>query len=120
MKIINIEWLSIDETEAAVEVSDGMFFCISFSHPCNLREGNFLTDPLLGFNVSDLMKVEDASQSIERIGNSLKHKVIGKLTNLDPAIIEVGKIKIELDGNLPGGLHTGELLQFVCGRLDII
>ncbi|MDU0353585.1 hypothetical protein RS130_06255 [Paraglaciecola aquimarina] len=120
MIVNKIEWMSKEAQEAILYIGDGEYECAAFSHPCNLEEEYVLVEPLLAFSVEGLMIAEGSNLSISRKGESLAHDVVGKLLSVDPLIIKVGSFKIELEDPLPGGIKDDSVVQFSCGRLDVI
>jgi hypothetical protein len=120
MIVKTIKWLSEEAKEAIVEVHDGTHKCTAFSHPCTANEGELLIEPLFAFNAVNLMKVEDVKESIEQVKDELQHKVTGILKSVRSSVVWVGGIRIELEDELPGDLQDGDLIQFTCGRLDLM
>ena len=120
MIVNQVEWISKEAQEALLFVSDGEYECAAFSHPCHFDKDYILSEPLLAFNAKEIMLSQDTKVSITRKGDSFVHNVVGMLSELNPVIISVGNIRIELDDVLPGGIEQNDIVQFSCGRLDVI
>jgi hypothetical protein len=121
MIIKRSEWLSESAQEAILFVGDDCFECAAFSHPCNLNTGDSLTEPLLAISVKGVIKEQESVQlAIHRQGESFVHDVVAKVTNPQARIVSVGAIEIELDEPLPSDIGLEDVIQFTCGRLDVI
>ena len=72
-------------------------------------------------NVKGVIKEDNDSQiNISRQGESFAHDVVAKVIDSKTRIVSVGPITIELDDQLPGDIDAGDVIQFSCGRLDVI
>lgn len=117
----NIKWISKASEEAEVEISDGEFTCVAFSHPCSLNIGDEVSEPLHIFSMKNAMRCKDLSKvgiwNIQEQG--LSRKIIGKVSNASEQIVTVGEIAMIIDDYLPGGIMTGDLIEFECARIDL-
>ena len=120
MIVNQIEWLSREAQEALLFISDGQHECAAFSHPCTFDKDYVLLEPILAFSTKEIMLSQEAKVLIKRRGESLVHDVVGILSGLDPMIISIGNIRIELEDELPSGIKQNDIVQFSCGRLDVI
>ena len=120
MIVNQIQWISKDAQEALLFVGDGKYECAAFSHPCHFGKDYVLLEPILAFSAKGIMLSQEAKVSITRKGESLAHDVVGILSGLNPMIISVGDIRIELEDALPGGIKQNDTVQFSCDRLDVI
>lgn len=120
MIINKIEWISKEALEALLFISDGEYECAAFSHPCCFDKGYALVDPIMAFNAKEIMLSKETKVSIRRKGESFAHEIVGILSGLNPTVISIGGIKIELEDALPGGIKKNDIIQFSCGRLDMI
>jgi hypothetical protein len=120
MQIKNVKWLSIPAAEAEVEITDGEFTCVAFSCPCEVDVNDKLYEPLHVFNIRNAMLVDNAAPGIWNLtDNGLGRKVIGELTDISKQLLKVGGIVLVVDEYLPGGLATGNLVEFECARIDL-
>jgi hypothetical protein len=121
MLIKDISWISRDSAEAEVEISDGNFTCVAFSQPCSANIGETINDPLHVFSLKEAMICESESPvgiwNTEKPG--LSRKVIARVINASEHLVAVGGIKLLIDDYLPGGINTGDLIEFKCGRIDL-
>lgn len=121
MIIKRSEWLSDTAEEAILYIGDNYFECAAFSYPCNLNIGDSLTEPLQAISVRGVVKMLSSVQlSIHRQGKSFVHDVVAKVINPQAGIVAVGSIEIELDEPLPRDIGLEDVIQFTCGRLDVI
>lgn len=115
------EWLSEVAKEAILIVGDSGFECASFSHPCEIEVGATIDDPLFAINIKSLfLEPSDASLQISRVGDSLEHKVVARVVDVESSTVSVGSLIIELDEALPGDVSANDIVSFSCGRLDVI
>lgn len=115
------EDLSVSAQEAILFVGDDCFECAAFSQPCNLNAGDSLKEPLLAISVRGVIKnIMPVQLAIHRQGETFVHDVVAKVKNLQARRVSVGAIEIELDELLPGDVGIEDVIQFTCGRLDVI
>ena len=120
MRIESIEWISREAEEAEVVVSDGRFFCRAFSQPCSLLVGQILKEALHVFSPKNIMLSTTEEQSIElQVNGGLAHRVIATIEELKSKRLIVGKIELILDDYIPGGIQSGDIIEFECARIDI-
>lgn len=114
------EWISESAQEAILIIGDDNFQCAAFSQPCTVELGDSLAEPLLAMSVKGARKESDARLAISRQGTSFSHDIVAKVTNTERRIVSVGLIIIELDEPLPNDVGPEDVIQFTCGRLDVI
>jgi hypothetical protein len=121
MIVKNINWISKAAEEAEVELSDGEFTCIAFSQPCNANIGDTINKPLHVFSIKNAMLCEsDTTLGIwSNEGTGLSRKVIARVTDASEQLIAVGRINLVIEDYLPGGIRTGDLIEFICARIDL-
>ena len=117
VRVISIEWLSKEATEAILEVSDGEHTCFVFCHPCSRQAGDQITTPLRAF-LAECIQITSEAVGILRIRDTLSHQVICTVVSVSPALVSVGNIKLEIDEALPGDIVAGDAITFVCSRID--
>jgi hypothetical protein len=121
VRIKKIDWLSQEALEAEVVVTDGEFEITCFAQPFNYQVGSELNDPILCYNVTNVLKLDREVYTIEKHGEYFAYSLAGKLVDKQLETVMVGKLLLELDNNiLPGDINEGEFLSFSCQRLDII
>jgi hypothetical protein len=121
MMIKRREWLSESGQEAILSIGNDCFECAAFSQPCNFNTGERLTAPLLAMSAKGVIKEPASIQlAIQRQGESFVHYVVARVTNPQAQIVSVGPIDIEFDEPLPKDISLDDVIQFTCGRLDVI
>ncbi len=121
MIIKRCEWLSKSAQEAVLFVGNENYECAAFSQPCSAKVDDSLVEPLLAINVKGIAKIDGNFQvAIDRQGASLAHDVIAEVIDSKARLVSVDSIIIELDDPLPGDINSGDVIQFSCGRLDVI
>lgn len=102
----NINWISRTSEEAEVELSDGEFICVAFSHPCSVKIGDQISEPLHIFSMKSATRCQDFAELwIGNIqGQGLSRKVIARVLDVSEQVITVGKITMIIDDYLPGGI----------------
>jgi hypothetical protein len=120
MIVKKIEWLSEEAQEAILVAGDEYFECVPFCHPCLLKVGEIIQEPLYAMDACNVMLQEDdADIFIEYTGLGFDHVILGEVLSLEERIICVGTIRIQLGSPLPGGISEGDKVQFYCSRLDV-
>ena len=120
MYIEKIEWLDKEEKEAILKVVDGMESLVCFSCPCSYNIGDVLTEPLECLDTNDIVLCETQENSIEKMKESFKYKLKGKLKDIQNGIIEVYGFILHIDEEkIPGDIANGMYVQFVAPRIDI-
>lgn len=121
MIVKNIKWISRTSEEAEVEITDGEFTCIAFSHPCSANIGDEVNGPLHIFSLKSAMRCEGFAElgiwNIQKQG--LSRKVIARVLDASKQVVTVGKITMIIEDYLPGGVVVGDLIEFECARIDL-
>jgi len=118
MIIKKINWIGLEE--AIITVSDGNIDIDVYAHPFSKKLGVKLKEPLLCFDPEDIMYTNESNPYVVKIDNNFKQLILGKVVDIDKSIVEVGKIKIDLDGMIPKDINNGNFIVFKCNRLDIM
>lgn len=115
------EWLSKTAQEALLYLGEDSTACVAFSHPCRLREGDKLNEPLLAINVDGIVRV-DAKQrpSISRTGKEFAHTIVAQVIDLSNSLVQAGTVIIELENSIPGDIGSSDIIEFCCSRLVIL
>ncbi len=122
LRILKLIWISESAKEAELVLSDGTFQCLAFSHPCNVVQGQMLSEPLHAMDVKNLMIVidENLNENIVKIDDCyFSHYCIAKVRDMKNSIVTIGDISIKIEGFIPRWAEEGDLIEFKCGRLDI-
>jgi len=121
MIITKREWLSESAQEAILYIGKESTACAAFSHPCTFDEGESLSEPLLAISVEGVVRVDEKHVSkIKRQGDTFAHTIIAKVIDKGKALVSSGSVIIELEEGLPGDINNGDIVEFSCGRLDVI
>ncbi|QLG92880.1 hypothetical protein HZF02_13270 [Pseudomonas yamanorum] len=121
MIVKRCEWISTDAQEAELTIGDDDVECMAFSHPCYMRVGDCLREPLFAISIRDVTRAELSSQLfIRRQNNGFVHEIMAEVVDIKRRLVVVDPISIELDDVLPGDIRVGDVIQFSCGRLDVI
>lgn len=121
MIVKNIKWISRISEEAEVELSDGEFICVAFSHPCSVKIGDKISEPLHIFSMKSAIRCQESAElGIWNIqGQGLSRKIIARVLDTSEQVVTVGNITMIIDDYLPGGIVTGDLMEFECARIDL-
>ena len=120
MFVKNIHWIDQESLEAEVVISDGKYECLAFSHPCRLRVGDEVLDPLHSFEEGLVYRVNDKETTIVRTKSTRywAHEIVALVIDAKSKLVKVGNIRIVL-GSLPGDIVNGDLVEFCSDRLDV-
>jgi hypothetical protein len=121
MKVKEIKWFSKDSDEASVIVSDGVYECLAFCHPCYLNVGDEIIEPLHSLDETSVHRVENQKVNLKReSGNdNWNHELVALVLDIEKNLVQVGQIKIILN-SLPGDVANGDFVECFPSRLDII
>jgi len=122
VKVKNIKWISNSAKEAELIITDGVNECLVFSQPCIVRIGEEISEPLKTLDTENLMKITDTShhEKIEKIVESyFAYHCVAKVIDCNKGIVQIGKLKIELNQRIPAWANKGDLVEFDCSRLDL-
>lgn len=112
-----IQWLSEEAKEAEIYIhinKDNELIC--FAQPCGLKIGDQINE-LFSLNTISVQKKQEEEYGIISMHNN-KYLLSGRVKHIKPASIEVYDVVVRCD-DLPGDIHIGEYVEFVCERLDI-
>uniref|UniRef100_A0A0C1NA65 Uncharacterized protein n=1 Tax=Tolypothrix bouteillei VB521301 TaxID=1479485 RepID=A0A0C1NA65_9CYAN len=118
--ISQIEYLSKDADEALVSITDGVYGCVAFCQPCERLVGELIKEPLLAFGTEGVVLSNEETLGFRRIRDTFRHEVYARVTDATLGIVSVGSIRLELDTPLPGGIVTGDSINFFCDRVDVV
>ena len=121
MKVKEINWIDKNGEEASVIISDGIFECAAFSHPCHLKVGDTIFNPLQFLDEAKAFRVENRNVSITRQlrNNFWSHEIVALVTTKDENLVQIGQLKIRLN-SLPGDVINGDFIVCYPSRIDII
>ena len=119
MHIISISWLSELAKEAEITVSSNNLILTVFSQPCSVSIGDIINDSLHVFSAKSIMLAENSELKIESEVSSLSAFITCTVDDLELGLCSVNSIKLQLDDYIPGGIESGDVIQFQCARLDL-
>jgi hypothetical protein len=120
-RVVDFEWLSAPAREAIVRISDGEYSCYCFCCPCDVSVGHALEQPLLSLDEKGVMRTgSDAELRITSPDGRFRHELVAEVTDPSKGIVRVGAIWIALALPLPGDIASGDKLELVSTRLDLI
>lgn len=119
MYVSEVSWINKEINEAEVEVSDGVYSVLCFSHPFGYNIGDKIKENLHGFDVKDIMKVDTGVFYAEREDSTFVHIVAGKLCE-ECSVLSIGSIKINIEPDrVPKDLKDGDHIKVRISRIDI-
>lgn len=119
MIVKSLNWISETAREAQLVISDGKNECLAFSHPCNFKEGEVFSGILSSFITKNLMIAPYRQTSIKMMSeDNFEHQCIAEVVNSQENLVRIGDIFISLDQPLPKDIKDGDIVEFLCMRLD--
>jgi hypothetical protein len=116
----SIMLVSQEAEEALLTITDGVHTFTAFSQPCSKSPGDIIEEVLYAFDTKKLiLKGDEGKPYIKQKNGDLQHEILGVMLDVENKILQVGDILIEIDTDLPGGLQTGDYVEFTCERLDL-
>lgn len=120
MRVGMLQWISGAAQEAEVEVVDGSHACWAFSQPCSARTGDVVTTPLHVLGLRHACLDAGAKVGIRKVTQAgLAQQVTARVSDLDKGLLAVGGLQLCVEDVLPGGVQTGDIISFECGRIDL-
>jgi len=119
-RIKKINWLSREIKEAEVNIFDGNFNVVVFSHPFNRKEDEIISALLYALNTDNIIISDIQKYYLNRISNTFSYHIIGIVVNKSKSQIKIGEFIIELDVELPNDIKNGDFVSFNCDRIDLV
>jgi len=121
MKVKKLMWNGNKSSDAEAIITDGKYECLTFCHPCNILEGQELSEPLGCFMSEEIMVSFTHDFSLTKdSGSYFGYSGVGQLVDKEARLIKLGHLRLTLDGYLPGDLENGQFVGFKCSRIDIL
>jgi hypothetical protein len=119
MRVVSVVPFSLGSESAIVIVTDGTHICRAFCWPCYTNAGSVLGDPLQVFDESGLMLTSETEPRLESTSEAgFAHRGIAQVVDAREGLLAVGKLTLQISGDLPGGISSGDMVQFECSRID--
>lgn len=118
IKVIKIDYIDKKQDEAIVLLSDGQYQCYSYCLECRVKQGSIVTEPLYAL-LSENIFLSNEDVGFYQSKEKLVGKIIARISDLKNNMVQVGEIKIEVDGNFPGDMTEGRNVEFTYTRLDL-
>lgn len=120
MRVVSVTLFDPILKSAEVIISDGKFTCRAFSHPCHIEPGAELIRPLQLLDEAGLMLTDITEPKIEAItASGLAHRGVALVMDAEQQLFAVGGLHLQIAGSLPGGISSGDMIEFECARIDI-
>ncbi|SFH56845.1 hypothetical protein SAMN04487830_10242 [Pseudobutyrivibrio sp. OR37] len=116
MYVKAIDWIDIDNYEASVVISDGLFDIVCFSDDCSYKVGDIIDDDIKVLGVHDIFISEVNTETI--ISQSgFRYEIIGRYENNK---LFLGEIIISIDSELvPKDISRGDYIHVCIDRFDL-
>lgn len=120
MRVVSVVPFNPGSDSAVVTVTDGYHTCRAFSWPSDTKRGSAAVEPLRIFGESVLMLSSETKSRLESVReDSLGHRGITQVVDAREGLLAVGKITLQVTGYLPGGISSGDMVEFECARIDL-
>ncbi len=120
MHVVAVTSFAPGSDSATVTVSDGQHACEAFSYPSSYEVGAEVTEPLQLFDTTVFMLTDETAPRLEHIGPQFQYRGVARVIDIDRGLIEIGGLRFEEAVPLPGGIETGNLVEFECARIDLM
>ena len=117
MKVTNIEWLSVEDREAAVAISDGVLDLVCFAQPFQLKIGDAVCFVIKTLDADHLQRTKESGFYAERVNGTFSHFISAKVESVEDRLVRLGILLIELDIPFPGDIAKGDSVSFSCKYL---
>lgn len=120
MYIQKIEWIDKESKEAVLKVGHNKESLMCFSCPCIYNIGDLLIEPLECLDTEDIILCDEKEGSIERINETFRYIMKGKLMDMEKGIVDVCGFNIHIEEDrIPSDIKNGMYIQFFTSRIDI-
>lgn len=120
MRVTAVNPFTAGSDSAAVTVSDGKHVCEAFSYPCSCEVGMKIGEPLQLFDTTVFMLTDEEASRLEHIGPQFQHRGVARVVDKEQGLLEIGGLRLQEEVPLPGGIETGNFIEFECVRIDIM
>lgn len=120
MRVASVLPFSPRSDSAVVTVTDGHHICRAFSWPCKIDIGSAVVEPLQLFGESVLKLTAETESRLESVSeDGLGHRGIAQVVDAREGLLAVGGIVLKVTAYLPGGISSGDIVEFKCARIDL-
>lgn len=105
--------------EAEVEVTDGKYQFICFSHPCKHLQGDIINENL-HCDIDQVLIADGDAYKVEKQKQFFAYRIIGKLISKLDGLVKVGEFILEIDTmKIPKDINDNEYIEFNVLRIDL-
>lgn len=107
---------------ADVIVSDGEHECRVFSYPCQVQEGEEISQSLIVFETGNIIKSATSKVSIQsqKSLSEYNYWIVARVVDVNDGEVSVGNLRMVLGaGRLPGDIRVNEVVEFAAERIDL-
>ena len=118
MRIIDIEWLDIDNKEAIVIVGDSEHKIKCFADELEYKKDQIIKGDLYALDLEDAMLESDYTDE-KIVMDNLSCNVVGLLDD-NKSVLKIGNIKIKINPeDIPGDIKDGQKISARISRVDL-
>lgn len=119
IKIQKIDWLDEASYEGEITLRDSHnkeLVCFTYSQPLDVITKKL--NIIYGMGGSELIRSEERSYSLARLGN-FEYYVVGQVLDKDNPLIQCFDYVLKFSGELPGDIVSGDWVECSVERFDI-
>ncbi|MBW8309096.1 MAG: hypothetical protein K0M45_05600 [Candidatus Paracaedibacteraceae bacterium] len=118
MKILNLEWLSIEAREAILDVSTNTYVFKVFCHPCLYEIGEEFNELLYCEGSGEIYTVApEETETIEMNKNDEGCKIVATVQDPLKGIVQLDSVQMQLPFSLDKDIKVGDKVIFYPSRI---
>lgn len=119
MHISKIIHFNREDREADLCISDGDYSVICYAYPIESISVNQDVNGLYGFLCTEIARSYEYDYFIEKLPQYYAYWLNAKVVSKNDCTVQIGKITICLDSEIPKDIHDGDYVSFRVQRLDL-
>ena len=119
MHISRINSFRREDNEAEICISDGEYSLNCYAYPVKSISLEQNICGLYGFSCDGIVKSYDFNFSIKKLPQYYAYCLTAKVVSTNDHVVQIGKIYINLDSELPKDIREGDYISFTVQRLDL-
>lgn len=119
MHINKIIHFNREDREAELCISDGDYSVICYAYPVESISVNQDVNELYGFLCTDISRSYECDYLIKKLPQYYAYCLNAKVVSRNDCTVQIGKITICLDSEIPKDIFDGDYVSFHVQRLDL-
>ena len=119
MYISDIIHFNKKDSEAELRISDGNYSLNCYAYPIETVAVNQKVSGIYGLLCTEIVKSFEDNYCINKLPQYYAYSLTAKVLSKNSSTVQIGNLKIYLDGYIPNDISEGEYISFRVQRLDL-